>query len=212
VAEHKVFNCPACSTFNTSVLKDTVLLVCKNCSAIVFENVNGAPRPDPTRVPADWSFVQMNTTGEYGGETFTVVGRVRLQLRNDYKNFWCGAFRDGRSLWIMESFASFSVFDNQWQEYNNEASNLRAGSPIRITKDKNVIGEYVEKCEGISYEGEVAGWKLFHPGFFFVQGSRTDGETAIFVNKAREVEFLQGRKVEIQKLNLKNIIAWNEWK
>lgn len=212
MAEHKVFNCPACSAFNTSVLKEAALLACKNCGAIVFENVKDEPKPEPSPVPGDWSFVQVGTTGEYNKETFTVVGRVRLQLRNDYKNFWCGAFRDGRHIWMMESFASFSVFEPEWHEYNREASSLRAGSPIRITKDRNVTGEYVEKCEGLSHEGEIGPWKLFHPGFFVVQGSRSDGQTAVFMNKARAVEFLLGQKMDIQQLNLKNILAWNEWK
>jgi hypothetical protein len=212
VAQHSVFNCPACSAFNTPILKDATLLLCKNCGAIVFENVSGNIKPKPARVPEDWSFVQLNTTGEYDGQTFTIVGRVRLQLRNDYKNFWCGAFRDGKSIWLMESFASFAIFDSAWQRYYGEASGLRAGAPVKITKDKNVRGEYVEKCEGISYEGEVGNWKIFYPGFFFVQASRTDGETAVFTIEAGTVEFLPGKKVDIQKLNLKNIIAWNEWK
>ena len=206
----RIFNCPGCGAFNTAVLENTTLLVCKSCSGIVFENVVSDIKPVPARVPADWSFVQLNTTGEYDGNTFTVVGRVRLQLRNDYKNFWCCVLRNGKSLWMMDSFASFAVFVPEWEEFKK--GNLHAGALIKINSRLSVIGEYVEKCEGISYEGEIGNWKLFYPGFFFVQGSRNDGETAVFTTTKGEVVLLRGKKVEVRKLNLKNIIAWNEWK
>lgn len=206
----KIFNCPACGAFNTAVLEASTLLVCKSCGGIVYENVDGDLKPEPARVPSDWSFIQLNSTGEYDGQTFTVVGRVRLQLRNDYKNFWCCALRNGKSIWVMESFASFAVFVAEWQP--SKKGNLHAGAPIKINSRLTVIGEYVEKCEGVSYEGEIGSWKLFQPGFFFVQGSRIDGETAVFTITKGEVELLQGKKVEVEKLNLKNIIAWNEWK
>jgi hypothetical protein len=207
----KIFNCPGCGAFNTAVLENTTLLVCKSCSGIVFENVDSNRKPVPARVPADWSFVQLNTTGEYDGSAFTVVGRVRLQLRNDYKNFWCCALRNGKSLWVMESFASFAVFIPDWIAHNKGISHLHAGASIQVRNFK-LRGEYVEKCEGVSYEGEIAQWKLFSPGFFFVQASRFEGETAAFVIEKGEIECMLGKKVDVQKLNLKNIIAWNEWK
>jgi hypothetical protein len=206
----KIFNCPGCGAFNTAVLENTTLLVCKSCSGIVHENTGSSAKPDPARVPPDWSFIQLNTTGEYEGQPFTIVGRVRLQLRNDYKNFWCGALRNGKSLWMMESFASFAVFAPEWVAYNKSISHLHAGASIRV-RDLHLTGEYVEKCETVSYEGEIGNWKLFYPGFFFVQASRTDN-TAVFVVEKGDVECMPGKKVDVQKLNLKNIIAWNEWK
>ena len=102
------------------------MLICKACGNIVYDKVLGAVRPKPSTIPPDWSFVQLNTTGEFKQQSFTVVGRIRLQLRNDYKNFWSAALNDGSSIWIMESFASFALFRDVWHAYTDSISDVRA--------------------------------------------------------------------------------------
>ena len=99
--------CPACNTTHNLQLQDRALLACKQCFTIL-ETSN--PTDTPTRpVPEDWSFLQIGTTGNYDNAPFTITGRIRLQLRNDYKNFWSAEYNNGKCLWIVESFASFSV-------------------------------------------------------------------------------------------------------
>ena len=206
-------NCPSCSTLNTSVLRESVMLICKNCGEIVYEKGVGGFRPQASPIPPDWSFIQLNTTGQYNEQPFTIIGRIRLQLRNDYKNFWCAALREGTGLWLMESFASFAIFPMIWHAYTNSVSDVRAGKTIHARGGLKLTGEYVEKCEGISYEGEIGSWKFFDPGFFFVQAANRENEVAVFtiVNK-KSVDYLGGMKVTVESLNLKNIIVWDEWK
>jgi hypothetical protein len=208
-----IHTCPACGSNNSTVLKDTALLTCKNCPAIVYQHSSLEQQIPVARIPADWSFLQKGTSGVYKENTFTLVGRVRLQLRNDYKNLWCAYTKSGEYFWLMESFASFAAFQPVWQRYSNDVRTLHAGKSIKIQKDVSVKGEYVEKCEAISYDGEIGNWKLFSPGFFFIQASNNAGETAIYmVGGKNPIEFLAGEKVPVEKLQLKNILAWNEWK
>jgi hypothetical protein len=212
VATHHLYNCRACGTSNTTLLTETSLLVCQNCGGIVFENVTDIQKPVPARIPDDWSFLQLKSTGTYNDQAFTIVGRLRLQLKNDYKNFWCGAFADGNHIWLMESFASFAVLQSGWETTLKQTPDLLAGASITLPDNVRLIGEYVEKCEGVSYAGEIGHWKLFYPGFFLVQGSSADGKTAIFTIQGGSIEYLTGEKIEIKALNLKNILAWDEWK
>jgi hypothetical protein len=208
-----IHNCPSCGSNNSTVLKATALLVCKNCNAIVVQNCPQGRQIPPERIPVDWSFLQKGSTGSYKGAVFTLVGRIRLQLRNDYKNLWCAATKGGDYFWLMESFASFAVFQPVWQPWSNDVRSLHAGKPIKIQNDLFLKGEYVEKCEDISYEGEIGAWKLFSPGFFFIQASNNRGDTAIYLVPGSDpIEFLAGEKVLVEKLQLKNILAWNEWK
>lgn len=186
------------------------LVVCRKCNAIL--KGNDSPHSEAVRVPDDWSFVQLKTSGEYGGKKFTVTGRVRLQLRNDYKNFWCCAFTTGEHMWLMESFASFTALAAGWTDFGGDVSALKAGS-FHAINNTEYKGEYVEKCEALSFEGEIGEWNFFTPGFFMVQASNRNGDTMIFMIKPREAtEFLSGKKVDINVLNLDNIIVWNEWK
>jgi hypothetical protein len=206
-------NCTACNTHNICVLTESNLLVCKNCHAIVFANVAGYDAPKPALVPDDWSFIQIGTSAEYQKQILNVVGRIRLQLRNDYKNFWCCALDNGSHIWLMESFASFAILSSSWHVYNGETRTLQADLSISVSKGVKLVGEYVERCEGISYEGEIGNWKLFYASFFFIQGSNSTNDTAVFTAETgKGIQFLAGKKVEMEDLNLKNILTWDEWK
>lgn len=204
------YSCPNCGTLHSSALNQSSLLICKKCSTII---VNQSAENIPiTQVPGDWTFVEIGTNGEFQNVPFKVVGRVRLQLRNDYKNFWSVEYKQGSCGWIVESFASFQFLASSWVSYEKDKSKLRAGHSIPISQELKLKGDYVEKCEGISFQGEIGQWKLFTPGFFVVQASDPTGKTAIFFIKNKNVEFLVGEKVPVEKLNLRNIIEWNEWK
>ena len=210
---NSVHSCPSCNTLHTQVLEETTLLACKNCGEIVFQNIVGYEKPMPSKVPEDWSFVKVGSSGLFQKKTFTIIGRIRLQLRNEYKNFWCAEVENGKSQWIMESFGSFSVLNPPWHTYTKDASKLRAGQSIEVATGLKYKGEYVERCEGISYEGEIGAWKLFTPGFFLIQASRNDRNTTIFtIEKKENVEYLTGSIVLMEELNLQNIVEWNDWK
>src|SRR5688572_5405115 len=167
--------------------------MCKNCGEVIQDR-NNTDKPPRTRVPEDWSFLRIGSTGEFSKQPFTIIGRVRLQLRNDYKNFWSAEYGHGKCLWLVESFGSFAAFTSPWHTYENDATKLRAGNVIQVSSDLKLLGEYVEKTEGVSYEGEIGPWKLFRPGFFVVQASHNGKDTAIFLVNKSDVEHLVGTK------------------
>lgn len=194
------------------MLAETALLLCRKCSTIIFDGRDSGSKIAYTQPPPDWSFIKVGTTGELQGQPFKMVGRIRLQLRNDYKNFWCAEYDRGKCLWIAESFASLSLFTNNWAKYGKSVQKLRAGSWIPANEKVKLRGEYVEKCEGISMEGEVGPWMLFEPGFFIVQASHKEGLTAIYLIKEKEnVHWLLGKKITPDALKLSNLIKWDEW-
>lgn len=186
------------------------LLVCKNCRDIVAYR-NGTEKPVYTQVPEDWSFLRIGSTGEFEKQPFKIIGRVRLQLRNDYKNFWTAVYGRDECMWLVESFGSFAVFTSPWRDYDKDATNLRANNTIPISANLKLTGDYVEKCEAITYEGEVGPWKIFRPGFFLVQASGHD-QTALFLTNKGQVEYIIGKTVLLDDLKFQNIITWNEWK
>jgi len=208
-------NCPSCGTYTTVTLPDTLLMVCRECQGIVRYDKPNVTLPSAP-VPPDWSFMQIGTTGQYNKKPFTITGRIRLQLRNDYKNFWCAAYDGDKNLWIMESFGSFSVLQPGWRNYKGDIKKLRATYTITTEDDKKFIGEYVEKCEAVSYEGQVGPWPSasLHPaGFFVVQGS-SGNNTAIFTihTYMKVVDYLVGVKTTPEDLKLGFIHQWNEWR
>jgi hypothetical protein len=212
VNQNTIYNCPACSTVHKVQLHSASLIICRVCNEIVADAVSGSEKPVAASIPDDWSFLQIGTTGVYKEYKFTVIGRLRLQLRNDYKNFWCTLYDDGKCLWIAESFGSFALFTSSWQEVKNDLSQMHAGKKIILANKVNLHAEYVEKCESISYAGEIGPWNLFHPDFFLIQASNTGGQTAFFTIQKKEGYILTGEKVTLEELNLNNILTWDEWK
>lgn len=163
-------------------------------------------------MPDDWSFIQIGTTGEFKKNSFQVVGRIRLQLRNEYKNFWCAADLTGSVLWIVESFGSISVFPSPAQQCAEKVSALRAGNSIRINQTLIVTGEFVDKCESRSIRGEIGLIDFLEASFFIIQAGRSIHTVYFFPREGGETLMLVGEKATIESLNLKNTVVWNEWK
>lgn len=207
------YTCPSCANMTSSRLTRPWLVSCARCSAIVYRNPEISNDITPAKIPFDWSFVQQDSTFDYRGSTFQIVGRIRLQLRNDYKNFWCAANSSGGHIWLMESFASFAILDSTWMEFKQSVNKLHAGGSVSTDKNTKLKGEYVEKCEGVSFAGEIGEWLLCRPGFFFIQCSNNQNQTAVFtIDSTHNIDYLRGEKVGVELLNLKNILSWDEWK
>ena len=190
----------------------TSILVCKSCKTLIADPQGNQALPEATPMPEDWSFLKVGSVCDLPQQPFTIVGRCRLQLRNEYKNFWCAEYAGGKALYVVESFGSFSIFLSPWLDYTKEASKLRAGTPIEISSDVTLTGEYVEKCEGLSFEGELGPWPFIKPGFFVVQASTGSNTAIFFINPKKNIDYLSGEKITSDRLNFKNIIEWNEWK
>ena len=206
------YNCPSCNLLHTTKLANTTLLACVKCGSEIIIN-NQTPKIQQITMPTDWSFVKLGTTGTYKESNFSIIGRVRLQLRNDYKTFWCATFEQGKCFYLAESFSSFSVFESTWNNFTGDTTKLRSGKPIKLTTDIRLTGEFVEKCEGISFQGEVGPWKNFSSGFFVIQASNNQGNIAIyFIKPNKECVFIAGEKTDPKKLKLENIVDYHDWR
>lgn len=212
---HTRITCPGCQAQHTLRLRLTGRFICPYCraQAVVDGIAQDACRPLITAAPMpdDLSFVQIGTTGVLDGAPFEVIGRIRLQLRNDYKNFWCAVRKEGSGFWMVESFGSFAVYNGAWQPYTDLASKLRSNQTIPLP-DGPVTGEYVERCEGLALLGELLPWSIVEPGWFVVQGSK-GARTAFFMTKPNVggIHYLLGKKVPVENLKLANTLPWNEW-
>ena len=209
---NEVYNCPQCQALNKATLSQTSILICKSCKTLIPDPQGHQALPEASPMPEDWSFLKVGSVCDLPQQSFTIVGRCRLQLRNEYKNFWCAEYASGKALYVVESCGSFYKFLSKWADKTKNAAKLRAGKSIEISSDVTLTGEYVEKCEGLSFEGELGPWAFIKPGFFVVQAS-TGPKTAIFfIDPKKNIDYLLGEKITSDRLNFKNTIEWNEWK
>ena len=207
------YQCPGCGTYQQGVLEQPVLMVCRQCQNIIADKTGSRFPLQSRRMPEDWSFIRIGTTGTFENDQFAVVGRVRLQLLNDYKNIWTIVTRTGKTHQLVESFGSLSVFQSEWRTFDQALSKLRAGKTIPISSTSKYHGEYLEKSFDVHYEGEIAVWRHYHDGFFLVQCSDENSNTALFpFEPQKPVQYLHGKKVTLDILKLTNTVTWDEWK
>lgn len=102
--------CSGCGSYQQVVLEAPVLVVCRQCGNFIIDNTRANPVLRPAPMPQDWTFIQIGTTGFIDDKQFAVIGRVRLQLLNEYKNIWTIVTESATTLLLTESFGSFFGF------------------------------------------------------------------------------------------------------
>jgi len=168
-------------------------------------------------MPDDWSVIQVGSKGAYQKHNFEVIGRVRLQLQQDYKNFWCLWYEDRKKYaWLAESFGKYITYESSFLDVydNGEFSGLKIGHKFIIHDNVTVVANYQEQCVWISLEGELCLWPILKKGFALVDAQNNDRMAACFIipPDRRAGKFLVGEVVDFHDLNLVSIREWDEWK
>jgi hypothetical protein len=215
MTKNDVHTCGDCHNTIRVTGTESDLLVCPRCASTVVNEKKYTVQN--TLMPDDWSIIQLGATGKYKDRHFQVIGRVRLQLRFEYKNFWCIWFDAERTYgWLVESFGSYfmcagSVFD---MTDRNDLKTIHAGDKFVLHGNVLVYIDYMDRCEWVSVEGEIAHWKDYKKGFQAVQAQNNDGIAGYFnidVSASR-ARYIVGESTPLKDLNLKGIREWNEFK
>lgn len=193
---------------------ESFLLVCPKCATIIV-NEKGYVIESPAP-PDDWSILQLGVTGSYQTKAFEVIGRIRLQLRQEYKNYWCVWFDQGQKYgWLAESFGKYAMCEPTVFNLDDmgDIFTIKAGDKFELYSKSTVIVDYVDPCEWVSVEGEVAHWADF-TRFISVQAQNNESIVAFFnLNQGtHRVNFIVGEACTLELLALTGIREWNEWK
>lgn len=204
------YSCPRCGKNYSTKLNDTWLIVCDKCPSKVF---GSAALPDSyfTMVD-DWSAIQIGTTGKYKDKSFEVTGRIRLQMKADYRNLWCATYGD-KTLWISQSLESIGFFTTSFEKYPIEFYRPNAGMYIEFSDRVKLKCETVEPCISIRYEGEVARFPYPMGNFILIQASNSSGNTVLVCRKDDlDLQFLWGELKLLNTISFERIREFNEWK
>lgn len=207
--------CPACATSVRIRGSQSNLLVCPKCGTPIVNELN--LELDDAAMPEDWSIIRLGTTGEYKERRFEVIGRVRLQLRQEYKNYWCIWFdSDQKYGWLAESFGKYAICEPDFFNLDDmgDIFSIKAGDKFELYGKSMVVVDYVDPCEWVSLAGEFAHWKTTQKRFISVQAQNDEGIIALFLlnQRTHRVNFIVGETATLSALSLKEIREWDEWK
>lgn len=117
----KKFNCPSCGAENFFKSALSLFVVCPYCRSSVFKTDEElAVLGKVATLAEDNSPLQLRSEGQFKGNIFSVIGRVRWKWSDGFWNEWCLHFKNGKTGWLAEAQGEFLLA----QEVSNTDSVL----------------------------------------------------------------------------------------
>lgn len=209
------YSCPGCQKSNKTKGNKSSLLICIYCGQVV-QNETSLTIPQRV-VPDDWSIIQLGTKGLFKNKAFEVIGRIRLQQHREYRNYWSIWYPiDMKYGWLVESLGSYAVCTDAFFEYTDEdkLNTLKPDQNLLISADLSLCMDELDRCEAMSYSGEIPSWSFFAPPFSVVHGKRGKNMAAFFhlSPDKNTAKFLVGEWITFEDLKLQQINIAHEWR
>lgn len=106
----KKFNCPSCGAEVVFQSNMSVYAVCAYCSSmIVRHDIDVEAIGKMAMLPDDMSPLQVGTEGEYQGNSFRIIGRMKIGWKDGVWNEWYLALEGAGRGWIAEAQGAYAL-------------------------------------------------------------------------------------------------------
>ncbi len=168
------------------------MAVCEFCRAAVLKDADDVKDIGKiSSVLEDFSPIQMQAAGVFGGRNFTVVGRIQLRYEQGMWNEWYLLFDDASASWLGDSSGLYTI--TTAREVAGPLpcfTDLTPGSQVQVGGEPFTVAEKRE-AECIGGQGELPfrvgdGWRIrvadLRRSASFVTLDYTDGEVPVVYN------------------------------
>jgi hypothetical protein len=202
--------CSNCGKGYRHQLADPWLIICAHCQHVM--KGDGLVNTNQLAMPDDWSTIQIGSTGNYKDQNFLITGRVRIQMRNDFRNLWCAQYGK-ETLWIGQSLEGVGFFQPPFAEYPKEfQKKIRAGIYVEFSEAIKLKCEIIDKCLGVHFEGELSQFPYPDGKFTILQANNSNGNTVlVFMRGEDSAQFLWGVTALVYGVTFENTKRWSEW-
>jgi hypothetical protein len=182
-------SCPSCGAPVEFKSHAAVMAVCEFCRATVVKDADSVRDIGKmSAVLEDYSRIQLGTAGNYGGRSFTVVGRIQLRYEAGMWNEWFLLFDDGSTGWLGDSSGMYVVTTERelgaaWPAFDD----IRAGAGYLLGGAQYTAAERRD-AQCVGGQGELPfrvgdGWRAqvadFRSGATFATLDYSDGEQPV---------------------------------
>lgn len=212
-------NCPNCGAevvFRSPALPVKVCDYCRTAVTRIDDGVRAAG--EMAVLPFDVSPIRIGTRGNFDGQGFDVIGRVRWGWSDGAWNEWLLLFADGRDAWLGEAMGQFMLlFEKPLKgSLARVISQLAKGGDATIGDKASIDGiDYqvadIKDAVCIACEGELpftapAGWTVKSVDFRSAVGA-----CASFQHDGTEASLYTGRYVTLAELRPQDLRALDGW-
>ena len=104
---YKLF-CPACGAQVEVKSAGWAMAVCSYCRSTLLRDADTVRNIGRmSEVIEDHTRIQINTSGQYQGKNFAVVGRIQLRYEDGFWNEWYALFDDGSAGWLSDGSGQY---------------------------------------------------------------------------------------------------------
>jgi hypothetical protein len=197
--------------FQSSV---SVSAVCPFCqSLVVRHDLNVETMGKVAQLPPDLSQLQIGARGEYNGQSFTIIGRIRVVYEEGSWNEWFARFGNEVSGWVAEAQGVFMVsLESPAPTGFADRSRLTIGSSIELEhRPYRVIDRKEVQCaaaEGelnfVATPGRTAfSVDLVSTGGRFASVEYAETGTSLFIGRYATFD-------ELKFSNLRSVPGWSD--
>jgi len=178
-------SCPSCGAEVKFRSAASVMAVCEYCHSTLLKDAESVKDIGKmAQVLEDYSPIQINTSGEYQGKHFTVVGRIQLRYDDGFWNEWYVMFDDGNGAWLSDASGQYVFTIVQGSPSSVPPfEQLKPGTGLTM-KGTRFVASDVRTARCVAGQGELpfkvgAGWEAkvadFRSGKDFLTLDYSDG-------------------------------------
>ncbi|MBI1891914.1 MAG: DUF4178 domain-containing protein [Burkholderiales bacterium] len=149
-------SCPSCGAPVEFKSHASVMAVCGFCKTTVLKDADKVK--DMGRmsdVLEDYSPIQIGTSGTYGGQEFTVIGRIQLRYPAGMWNEWYVMRSDGSGAWLSDASGQYTfTLEKKVGGSLPQFGEVRVGTLYKFF-DRTFIASDVREAECIGGQGEL---------------------------------------------------------
>ena len=195
--------CPGCGAPMQFKSAASVMAVCEFCKTTVLKDAQSVRNLGKmSEVLEDYSPFQIGTSGHYGRQSFSLVGRIQLRYSDGFWNEWYALFDDGSTGWLSDGSGQFTLtfaqpFDTTLPLFEKLVPGhmLQFGGQSYATSDVRTAectggqGELPFKV-GAGYQARVAD---FRSGARFLTLDYSEPTTRVYVGQAVQLADLKAQ-------------------
>lgn len=162
------------------------MAVCEYCHTAVLKDADTVQNIGTvSEVIADYSPIQLGTSGSVDGRTFSTVGRLQLRYSGGMWNEWYILFEDGSTGWLADASGEYAVMIERKEEEKFPTFESLAPTNNHTFFGRDYQVADVREAECVAGEGELpfrvgSGWKArlvdLRCGNFFLTLDYSEGD------------------------------------
>ncbi|HEU5079510.1 MAG TPA: DUF4178 domain-containing protein [Opitutaceae bacterium] len=208
------YECPSCGAPIKFASAATVFAVCEHCrSMVVRSDVELKAIGTMAELIPDITPLQLGTTGRFNDQSFTLLGKLRLNWGDGAWTEWYAEFAGGIRGWIAETQGFYAVsFARDQEDFPRKLLNLNAGHTVAFSRRRWRIVDR-KRVVVAGAEGELP--FVAQPGAerYSIDLAGPNGEFGTLEESGGEVSFYEGAYAFAADLDFKNlrpVPGWND--